>query len=114
MVFDDELRYSLFRILQNYPRISQRALAKLLGISLGKTNYCLRAFIDKGWVMPRRFQHNRNRWGYEYIITPDGLEERNRITIRFLQCKLTEYKALQKEIEELRQEIKDLSVVGEW
>ena len=107
MVFDDGLRCSLFRVLQTDPRMSQRALAEALGISLGKANYCLKAFIDKGWVRPRRFQHNGNKWGYAYIITPDGLEAKERITVRFLQCKLTEYKALQEEIEELRQEVKN-------
>jgi EPS-associated MarR family transcriptional regulator len=107
MVFDDGLRRSLFRVLQTDPWMSQRALAKALGISLGKANYCLKAFIDKGWVRPRRFQHNGKKRGYEYIITPDGLEAKERITVRFLQCKLTEYEDLQEEIEELRQEIQN-------
>jgi EPS-associated MarR family transcriptional regulator len=107
MVFDDGLRCSLFRLLQTDPRISQRALAKALGVSLGKANYCLKAFIDRGWVRPRRFQHNGNKRGYAYIITPDGLEAKERITVRFLQCKLTEYEALQEEIKELRQEIQN-------
>ncbi len=107
MVFDDGLRCSLFRLLQTDPRISQRALAKALGVSLGKANYCLKAFIDKGWVRPRCFQHNGNKRGYAYIITPDGLEAKERITVRFLQCKLTEYEALQEEIKELRQEIQN-------
>jgi len=88
--------------------MSQRAMAKALGISLGKANYCLKAFIDRGWVRPRRFQHNGNR-GYSYIITPDGLEAKERITVRFLQYKLTEYKTLQEEIEELRQEIQNFT-----
>ena len=107
MVFDDGLQCSLFRLLQTDPRMSQRALAKALGISLGKANYCLKAFIDKGWVSIKRFRHDGNKWGYAYIITPDGLEARERITVRFLQCKLTEYQTLQKEIEELRQEVKN-------
>jgi EPS-associated MarR family transcriptional regulator len=107
MLFDDGLRCSLFRLLQTDPRISQRALAKALGVSLGKANYCLKAFIDRGWVRPRRFQHNGNKRGYAYIITPDGLEAKERITVRFLQCKLTEYEALQEEIKELRQEIQN-------
>ncbi len=107
MVFDDGLRCSLFRVLQTDPRMNQRAMAKALGVSLGKANYCLKAFIDKGWVKPRRFQHNGNKWGYAYSITPDGLEAKERITARFLQYKLTEYEALQEEIEELRQEIQN-------
>jgi hypothetical protein len=55
MVFDDGLRRSLFRVLQADPRMSQRALAKALGISLGKANYCLKAFIGKGtWYQFRQ------------------------------------------------------------
>jgi len=105
MLFDDGLQCGLFRLLQSDPMVSQRALAKALGISLGKVNYCLKAFVDRGWVRP--MQNNGTRRGYAYTITPDGMEARERIFIRFLQCKLTEYKALQDEIEVLRQETQE-------
>lgn len=102
MLFNDGLQCSLFRLLQSDPRMSQRAMAEALGISLGKVNYCLKAFVDRGWVRP--IQNNGNRRGYAYTITPEGMEAKERIFVRFLQCKLTEYHALQEEIAALRQE----------
>jgi len=105
MLFDDGLQCGLFRLLQSDPMVSQRALAKALGISLGKVNYCLKAFVDRGWVRP--IQDDGNRRGYAYTITPDGMEARERIFIRFLQCRLRQYQALQEEIEALRQETQE-------
>ena len=46
----DEYRAKILRKLEADPRISQRDLARDLGISLGKVNYCLRALMEKGLI----------------------------------------------------------------
>ena len=74
-------------------------------MSLGKTNYCLRALVDKGLVKARNFKNNRHKRAYLYILTPAGLEAKARITARFLQRKMDEYKALKREIVSLREEL---------
>ena len=51
----DEIHDCIFKHIEAQPYISQRQLAKVLGVSLGKTNYCLRALIDKGQVKARNF-----------------------------------------------------------
>ncbi len=101
---DDGITYRLFKTIQADPRMTQRALSGALNISLGKINYCLRAFIDKGWVKAKRFSKNNKKISYAYILTPQGLEEKGRVTIRFLRRKIAEYETLQMEIEQLRQE----------
>ncbi len=90
--------------MEQNPAISQRALSGSMGISLGKVNYCLRAFIDKGWVKAKRFSENSNKISCAYILTPQGIEEKGRVTIRFPRRKIAEYEKLQKEIEQLRRE----------
>ncbi len=51
-----DLHLRALRLLQDAPSLSQRALAQALGISLGRTNYCLHALIDQGWVKVQNFR----------------------------------------------------------
>lgn len=102
---EDSVRYRILRLLEDNPEISQRNLARELGLSLGKTNYCLRAVIDKGWVKARNFRNSRNKSAYLYKLTPQGVAARARITRRFLDRKIAEYEQLEREIAELRAEV---------
>lgn len=105
-MLDDEYRYKILKELQQDPNMSQRALAKRLEISLGKTNYCLNALIEKGMIKADNFKNSTNKMGYLYLLTPKGIEEKIALTQRFLQRKLKEHQELEKEIEQLRQEVK--------
>ncbi len=100
-----ETRFRLLRALESNPEISQRALAEELGVSLGKTNYCLKALMDKGWVKAGNFGRSKKKHRYLYQLTPAGLAEKARITGRFLKRKLAQHEALTREIEQLRREI---------
>lgn len=100
----DETRLELIRLLESNPEMSQRDVARKLGISLGKTNYCLRALIHKGWIKAANFKNSRNRIAYMYQLTPRGLEEKAKLTMRYLKIKMREYEALRAEIEELQRE----------
>lgn len=104
-MLSDDLRFKLLRLLAEEPQISQRDLASRLGISVGKTNYCLSALIEKGSVKISNFRKADNKLAYAYLLTPQGLEEKARITVSFLKRKVLEYAELQTEIETLRQEV---------
>lgn len=101
---DDAIRYRLLKLLHERPHLTQRELAKAMGISLGKANFCLRALIAIGAVKANNFKKSANKSGYLYLLTPRGLEEKARVTRRFLERKRAEYEAIQREIEELRAE----------
>lgn len=101
----DEYRCKILKLLAQDPQINQRALAKELGVSLGKANYCLRALMEKGLVKANNFKNSRNKKAYMYFLTQKGITEKSRATTRFLKRKVAEYEALQREIEVLRQEI---------
>ncbi|CAG0962874.1 hypothetical protein MTYP_00827 [Methylophilaceae bacterium] len=100
----DEYRYKILKMVESNPAISQRELAKALGISLGKANFCLKALIDVGLVKATNFRNSKNKLAYMYLLTPSGIEAKASITLQFLKHKLKEYEALQLEIDELRQE----------
>jgi len=100
----DEYRYKIFKLVEAHPEISQRELARELGISLGKANYCLKALIEKGLLKAGNFRNSKNKMAYVYKLTPKGIEEKSNVTVRFLKQKMTEYESLKSEIEFLRQE----------
>lgn len=104
-VLSDEHRYQILKSLEKNPNLSQRELAEQMGLSLGKVNFCLKALVEKGWVKVENFRKSQNKLGYAYILTPGGLEEKARVTVRFLKRKQREYEQLVTELEELRQEV---------
>ena len=105
----DEVNYKILKLLEENPNLSQRELAKSMGISLGKANYCLQALIQKGLVKARNFSNSKSKRAYFYILTPKGIEEKATITVRFLKHKLREYEALKNEIEALQKETEGLA-----
>jgi EPS-associated MarR family transcriptional regulator len=112
-VLTEDLRYKLLKLLAEEPQISQRDLAGRLGISVGKTNYCLGALVDKGLVKINNFRRANNKLAYAYFLTPRGIEEKARVTVSFLQRKMREYAELQDEIEVLRRETLAANNFGE-
>lgn len=103
-MLSDETYHRLMTLLADNPQLSQRELARELGISLGKANYCLRALIRKGWVKAANFKSSGNRKAYMYLLTPRGIEQKGQLAMRYLQIKMQEYEALRVEIEQLRQQ----------
>jgi EPS-associated MarR family transcriptional regulator len=109
----DELRYRLLSHLAEHPDASQRQVARELGISVGKVNYCLDALIRRGWLKVRNFKNSHNKSAYLYILTPTGLEEKIDVTYHFLRRKMAEYDALKQEIERLTVEVRQLEQKSE-
>ncbi len=102
----DEYRYKILKLVEARPEISQRKLAIELGISLGKANFCIKALIEVGLLKATNFRNSKNKLAYMYLLTPIGVEEKAKITLRFLKNKMQEYESLKLEINLLNQEIK--------
>jgi EPS-associated MarR family transcriptional regulator len=100
-----DTHYRLMQLLQDNPTLSQRDMAKALGISFGGVNYCLTALIDKGLVKINNFSQNQNKFSYVYLLTPQGIAEKAALTSSFLQRKMDEYEVLKAEIAALTAEI---------
>jgi len=101
-----EHHYKILKQLDNNPKINQRQLAQDMDVSLGKINYCLKALIDKGWIRVQRFKQSSNKTAYLYLLTPEGIAAKARLTRSFLQYKIAEYDRLKQEIEQLEQEVR--------
>ncbi len=109
LIAGSEVHLRLLRLLEQNPSWTQRQLADSLGISLGKTNYCLRALRDKGLIKWGNFSQNPNKLQYMHLLTPKGIAQKIRLTAHFLHRKECEFEELQVEIERLRAELVEVN-----
>ncbi|MCF8176945.1 MAG: MarR family EPS-associated transcriptional regulator [Sulfuritalea sp.] len=106
--FQEEIQFEVLRRLHQTPQVSQRALAKNLGVGLGSINFCVQALVEKGLVKMQNFSQSKNKLRYAYLLTPAGVAEKSKLTAEFLRRKVAEYEALQIEIEQLKSEIPNI------
>ena len=95
---DSQEKLNVLRKIKKNPETSQRKLANELGFSLGKLNYLLNAFMEKGLVKIKNFKKNPKKSNYLYILTKKGLTEKTKLTVHFMERKMKEYDELKKEI----------------
>ena len=95
---DDQDHFSVLRKIKNKPESTQRELAGELGFSLGKLNYCLKSLRSKGLVKINNFRRNPNKINYIYVLTPKGITEKSKLTLRFMKRKMQEYEELKKDL----------------
>jgi EPS-associated MarR family transcriptional regulator len=100
----DEIQLKVLRILHEQPELSQRNIAKELGVSLGGINYCFKALVGKGWIKLENFSASTHKLGYIYVLTPSGVKSKSILTVNFLKKKLLEYEQLSNEINVLKAE----------
>ena len=105
--FEQEIHYRLLKILYEDANLTQREMAREMGISLGKVNFCLSELAKKGFVKVNRFKGSNNKLKYIYVLTPRGLEEKAQITLSFLRRKTREYEEIKRQIRQLAQEVED-------
>jgi EPS-associated MarR family transcriptional regulator len=79
----ENIQFRILRILQENPDLTQRELAEELGMSVCGINYCLNALIDKVLVKMQNFSKSKNKFKYEYLITPQYLAEKAQLISRF-------------------------------
>ena len=97
---DNQDNLNVLRKIQKRPDSTQREFAKELGFSLGKFNYCIRALQQKGFIKIKNFKKNINKINYLYILTPQGIAEKTKLTVNFMKRKMDEYDELKKELKD--------------
>ena len=98
----EEIHLKVLRMVQANPDIPQRDMAEALGVSLGKTNFCVNALISKGLLKMNNFRNSKNKLAYAYLVTPKGMAEKAVLTGRFLIRKKEEYELLKAEFDLLQ------------
>lgn len=100
-----ETHLKILKRIECNPHVSQRELAEELGVSVGKVNYCVKALIGKGLVKVGNFKRSSDKMGYLYLLTPQGIEAKARLTASFLKHKIAEHELISKEIEQLKRDV---------
>ena len=98
----DETQLKLMRLVQAKPAIVQRDVAKALGMSLGRTNFCINAMVTQGLLKIENVRSSDNKRSYARWLTPKGKAEKAALTCRLLQQKKEEYELLQAEFDLLQ------------
>mgnify|MGYP001215366913 CR=1 FL=1 len=97
-----EEELEILRKIEENPHLTQRQIAEHLDLSLGKINYLMKALIDKGLLMVDNFKNSDNKMRYIYLLTPEGIERRRKLTLLFLQRKAEEFDKLKSELERIK------------
>ncbi|RYE43051.1 MAG: MarR family EPS-associated transcriptional regulator [Hyphomicrobiales bacterium] len=101
----DDLHFRVLRMLEEQPDLSERELARRLGVSNGKLHYCMKALMETGLVKLGNFARSTHRLGYAYLLTPAGISRKAGLAAEFLARKMAEYEALHAEITALQAEV---------
>lgn len=102
--FNQDVEYYLLQEIASRSEFTQLELAKKIGVSVGKVNYVLSAFVRKGIVKMENFKKSKSKKSYLYLLTPDGIKEKKRITLNFIKRKIKEFERLEQEIAKAKQE----------
>jgi EPS-associated MarR family transcriptional regulator len=101
----EQVHYKILTAVEKDPEISQRELARQLGVSNGKVHYLMAALAEKGLLKMHHFVRTDGKLGkVSYLVTPDGVKNRTALTRDYLARKEAEYEALCAEIKVLRHE----------
>lgn len=96
---EERLTLELLDAIEHRSDLSQRHLARHMGVALGLANSYLKRCAKKGLVKIREAPANR----YFYYLTPKGFAEKARLTARFLSTSLTFYRQAAESVSELYQ-----------
>ncbi len=110
----EDVRFRILRLLQDNPEMTQRELAKEVGVSTGGIHYVLNALVEKGMLKLSNFTAAEDKRRYAYKLTPQGIAEKARLTRRFMIRKLAEYEALKAEIDDVRGDLSERELVEIW
>jgi DNA-binding MarR family transcriptional regulator len=93
----------LLEQIEHDPDVTQATLAAQLGVAVGTVNWHLKRLVSKGYVKVKRAQRRKLR----YIITPEGIALRARLTINYIETSMRLYRRTRQRVLEILQEIKD-------
>ena len=93
---------NLLEQIEHDPDITQASLAAQLGVAVGTVNWHLKRLISKGYVKVKRAQRRKLR----YIITPEGIALRARLTVNYIETSMNLYRRTRQRVIELLAQVK--------
>jgi DNA-binding MarR family transcriptional regulator len=93
---DNAREMALLENIERDPDINQVTLASHLGVAVGTVNWHLKRLIAKGYVKIKRAERKKLR----YIITPEGIALRTRLTVDYIEQQFLLYRNTRKRVKE--------------
>lgn len=87
---------TLLEQVERDPNVNQAALANQLGVAVGTVNWHLKRLIAKGYVKVQRAERKKLR----YIITPEGIALRARLTVNYIERSFDLYRKTRVRVKE--------------
>ena len=103
----EDVQFRILRLLQDNPEMSQRELAKAVGLSTGGIHYVLNALLDKRLLKIENSTTTEDKRRYAYVLTSEGMASKADLTTRFLVRKMADYELLKAEIDEVCEDLSD-------
>jgi DNA-binding MarR family transcriptional regulator len=94
---------ALLQEIEADPDVSQARLAEELDVAIGTVNWHLKRLVEKGFVKVKRIRRRKLR----YIITPDGLALRARLTLAYVQQSFSLFREVRQKVRELLHGLKN-------
>lgn len=98
-----EYARDLLEAIEQDPDVTQASLARRLGVAVGTVNWHLKRLIAKGYVKVKRAERKKLR----YIITPEGIALRARLTITYVEDSMQLYRQVRNQARRVLQQVKD-------
>ena len=93
---------NLLEQIEHDPDITQASLATKLGVAVGTVNWAIKRLIAKGYVKVKRAERRKLR----YIITPEGISHRARLTVDYIEQSLLLYRRTRQRVRDHLAEVR--------
>ena len=84
--------------LEGKDAMSQRKLSAATGLNLKKINFCLHKLLEKGYIKFEKARRNPNKLVYLYLLTPDGIRAKSRLTYRFIRYTMEQHNKIEEKV----------------
>lgn len=98
----------LLEHIENDPDATQANMASQLGVAVGTVNWHLKRLVAKGYVKVKRAQRRKLR----YIITPQGISRRARLTVNYVEHSMQLYRKTRRRVQQLLEEVRSAGYPG--
>ena len=111
---DSTRELALLETIEKDPDVTQASIATQLNVAVGTVNWHLKRLIEKGYVKIKR----ANRKKLRYIITPEGIALRARLTVDYVEQQFLLYRNTRQHVKEYLERVRQagfdhLSVRGD-
>jgi len=105
-----EKDFLILDAINRYQPSSQRALANLCGMSLGRTNYGVKKLVERGLVKISRVKDSSSKNRHAYLLTAQGLRYKGQMSTPFLKARMRDFEDFRNRLLENLLELQDQGI----